>query len=92
MLQRKGLKLLAVAAKALEVVASLAPPHDEPADQLAQELVQEVAPEVAIASGSGLRRELGARKRKRTAKAVVPAIVSAPARFLRSSGRKRQKR
>jgi hypothetical protein len=31
-------KALAVAAKALEVVASLALPHDEPADQLAQEL------------------------------------------------------
>jgi hypothetical protein len=28
-------KALAAAAKALEVVASLAPPHDEPADQLA---------------------------------------------------------
>jgi hypothetical protein len=39
-------KALGVAAKALEVVASLAPPHDEPADQLAQELAQEVAPEV----------------------------------------------
>ena len=99
-------KALAVAAKALEVVASLAPPRDEPADQLAQALAQEVArevaqevvpevalepapevaPEVAIASGSGPGRELGTRKRKRTTKAVVPA------RSLRSSRRKRQRR
>jgi hypothetical protein len=31
-------KALAVAAKALEVVTSLAPPHDKLADQLSQEL------------------------------------------------------
>jgi hypothetical protein len=89
-------KALAVAAKALEVVASLAPPGDKPANQLAQELAQEVSPEpvpeVAIALGSGLGRELGTQKRKRTAKAVVPATPSAPARSLRSSGRKRQRR
>jgi hypothetical protein len=40
-------KALAVAAKALEVVASLAPPIDKAAIQLAQELAQEVALEVA---------------------------------------------
>jgi hypothetical protein len=40
-------KALAVAAKALEVVASLAPPIGEVAIQLAQELAQEVAQEVA---------------------------------------------
>jgi hypothetical protein len=40
-------KALAIAAKALEVVASLAPLHDEPADQLAQELAQESAQEPA---------------------------------------------
>jgi hypothetical protein len=43
----KRTKALAVAAKALEVVASLAPLIDEAAIQLAQELAQEVAPEVA---------------------------------------------
>jgi hypothetical protein len=58
----------------------------EVALEAAQEVIQEVVPEVAIASGSGLRRELGTRKRKRTAKAVVLA------RYLKSSGRKRQKR
>jgi hypothetical protein len=93
-------KALAVAAKALEVVASLAPPRDKPANQLAQELAQEVAqevspepaPEVPIALGSGPGRELGTRKRKRTAKAVAAATLSAPARSLRSSGSKRQRR
>jgi hypothetical protein len=101
-------KALALAAKALEVVASFAPPlADDAAVQLAQEFAQEVAQEVApeavlpnivsgIGSGSrlgnGLGRELGTRKRKRTAKAVAMATVSAPVRSLRSSGGKRQKR
>ena len=52
----------------------------------------EPVPEVAIVLGNGLGRELGTRKRKRTAKAVVPVTPSAPARSLRSSGRKRQRR
>jgi hypothetical protein len=105
-------KALALAAKALEVVASFAPPLvDDAAAQLALEFALEVAQEAAqdavqgvvleavlpnIGSGNGLGRELGTRKRKRTAKAVAMATASAsasaPARSLRSSGGKRQKR